>query len=305
MARALCCLLAAGSVEGSASPGRQEAGSLLARYRLEEDRAAAWRLPRRLDEISGLAMTGDGRLLAHDDEAAIVYEIDFRDGSVVKAFQLADLRNPIAGDFEGIAVVEARVYLVTSSGRLYEFAEGADGESVLFRVYATGVGRDCEIEGLAYDDGARALLLLCKEARSAELRDRLAIHRWSVDDRRLLPEARTVIREEEFARRLGSRRFHPSGIERHPVSGNYFVVAARQAAIAEVTPGGEVLAVRPLAPRRHRQAEGITFAPDGALIVSDEARGARARLTVYPPLRRAFGAPASSRHRPVGRNPRP
>lgn len=110
----------------------------------------------------------------------------------------------------------------------------------------------------------------------------MAIYRWAVDERRLVPGARAVIPESDFAERLEGKRFQPSGIERHPVSGNYFIVAARQRAVAEVSPDGRVLAVERLRARRHRQAEGITFAGDGALLLADEGAGRRARLTVYP-----------------------
>ena len=256
-------------------------GVRLEDYGLRADEAAPRELPRRLREISGLAMTADHRLLAHNDEAGIVFEIDVRDGSVVKEFHLADLADPVADDFEGIAVADGWIYLVTSAGRLYECREGADGESVLFQVYATGAGRDCEIEGLAYDDGRRELVLMCKNARSDDLFGNLAMVRWSTDEKALRGE-RAVVPVGDFARRIGANRFQPSGIERHPVSGNYFVVAARQAAIAEVTPGGQVLGVRRFEAPWHRQAEGIAFAPDGALIVADEGGRARATLTVYP-----------------------
>ena len=254
----------------------------LGSYELEAETAAHWKLPGRLREISGLAMTKDGRLLAHNDERGIVYEIDFRDGSIEKAFQLADTANPVAGDFEGIAAAGERIYLVTSSGRLYECTEGADRESVLFNAYATGVGRDCEIEGLAYDGSLRALLLMCKGARSADLEGKLAIYHWSIDEKQLSENPRTVIPVIEFSRPIAETKFQPSGIERHPASGNYFVVAARQRAIAEITPGGKVLAVRQFPARWHRQIEGITFAADNTLIVADEGAGKKAGVTLYP-----------------------
>ena len=141
----------------------------LASYSLAAETATHWKLPRRLAEISGLAMTMDNRLLAHNDEKGVIYEINYRQGSVVKAFQLADMATPVADDFEGIATVDDQVYLVTSAGRLYECGEGADGESVLFTSYATGVGRDCEIEGLAYDESRRVLVLMCKNPRKGRL----------------------------------------------------------------------------------------------------------------------------------------
>ena len=260
-------------------------------YDLKVETATHWKLPGRLEEISGLAMTLDNRLLAHNDEKGVIYEIDYRNGLIVKAFQLADIAAPVADDFEGIATVDDQVYLVTSSGRLYECSEGADGESVLFNIYATGVGRDCEIEGLAYDASLRALLLMCKDSRRADLKDQLAIYHWLTDEKRLSKNAHTVIPVIEFSRHIEGKKFQPSGIERHPVSGNYFVVAARQRAIVEITPGGQVIAAKQFPTQRHSQAEGITFAADGTLIIADEGAGKKARLTLYPVFEKsAIGA---------------
>ena len=251
-------------------------------YTLNEDTATHWKLPEHLEEVSGLAMTGDNRLLSHNDERGVIFEIDYQNGSIAKSFQLSDMKNPVASDFEGIATIDDQIYLVTSSGRLYESREGTAGESVLFNVYTTGVGRDCEIEGLAYDESKRVLLLMCKDARSADMEGQLAIYHWSIDEKQLSEDAHTIIPVAEFSQHIKGKKFQPSGIERHPISGNYFIVAARQGAIAEITPGGKVVAVREFPAQWHRQVEGITFAADGTLIVSDEGAGKRARLTLYP-----------------------
>ena len=267
------------SEQTSASSG---GGSSLKGYPLDPETATHWKLPRELEEVSGLAMTADNRLLAHNDERAIVFEIDYRSGSIVKSFQLSDTKFPVAGDFEGIAATDDRIYLVSSSGRLFEFREGSAGESVLFNVYTTGIGRDFEIEGLAYDRGLRVLLLMCKEARSLEAEGKVAIYKWSTDERQMKENGRILIPVKEFARHIKGRKFHPSGIERHPVTGNYFVVAARQAAIAEISPDGQVVVVRKFSAKWHRQVEGIAFAADGTLIVADEGAGRKGRLTLYP-----------------------
>ncbi len=251
-------------------------------YTLNEETATHMKLPTYLEEISGLAMTRDNRLLAHNDERGVIFEIDYRNGSIAKAFQLTDMKNPVASDFEGIATIDEQIYLVTSSGRIYECREGIAGESVLFNVYTTGVGRDCEIEGLAYDESKRALLLMCKDARSADMEGQLAVYHWSIDDKQLSVDAHTVIPVIEFSQHIKGKKFQPSGIERHPMSGNYFIVAARQGAIAEITPRGQIIAVREFPAQWHRQIEGIAFAADGTLIVSDEGAGRKARLTLYP-----------------------
>lgn len=251
-------------------------------YDLEVETATHWKLPGRLKEISGLAMTLDNRLLAHNDEKGVIHEIDYKNGIILKAFQLTDMKNPVNGDFEGIATVSDQIYLVTSSGRIYEGSRGTDGESVLYNIYTTGVGRDYEIEGLAYDASQRALLLMCKEARSAELKEQLVIYHWSIDEKQLMENAHIVIPVIEFTRHIGGKEFQPSGIERHAASGNYFVVASRQKAIVEITPDGQVVAAKQFPAQWHRQTEGITFAADGALIIADEGAGGKAGLTVYP-----------------------
>ena len=251
-------------------------------YDLKVETATHWKLPGRLEEISGLAMTLDNHLMAHNDEKAVIHEIDYQNGVIVKAFQLADIKNPENDDFEGIATVKDQVYLVTSSGRIYEGSRGAEGESVLYNIYATGVGRDYEIEGLAYDATQQVLLLMCKDARRADLKEQLVIYHWSIDEKQLVADAHIVIPVIEFTRYIGGKEFQPSGIERHPVSGNYFVIAARQGAIAEVTPAGQVVAARQFPAQWHRQPEGITFTADGTLIIADEGSGKKARLTLYP-----------------------
>ncbi len=256
------------------------AGSVLEDYRLDAGNAKYWELPGRLREISGLAMTRDHRLLAHNDEEGLLFEIDLQNGSTHGKFELADSRGRIEDDFEGIAVTEDRIYLVSSSGKLYEFEE-EDVESVLFSTHATGTGRHCEVEGLAYDAKRKDLLLLCKEPRSEDLRGKVAVFRWSTEAKRSRPEPPLVIPESDFGRHLGDDRFRPSGIELHPVTGHYFIVAAAQDAIAEVTPEGQVVSVTRLDARWHRQTEGVAFDPEGALILADEGGRGNGRLTMY------------------------
>ena len=268
------------SASASSTTARWEPLSL-ANYDLDEP-ARHIKLTKRLQEISGLAMLPENRLLAHDDERGVVVEIDYRDGSIVKDFAIGNRRGAIADDFEGIAAAEGRLYLVSSSGRLYEFDEGADGTTVLYKLYETGIGRYYEIEGLAYNPDQRALILVSKNPRNSKQAGLITIYRWSLSTRRLVEDGSILIEASALASRIDRKRFQPSGIERHPVSGNYFVVAARQRAIAEITPQGAVLTVRELEAGRHRQAEGIAFASDSTMVIADEGAGKRATLSFYP-----------------------
>lgn len=254
----------------------------LADYNLDTKLATRWKLPLLLQEISGLAMTPDNRLWGHNDEKGIIFELDIITGGIVKAFAMSDYHKAIVDDFEGIAVADSHFYLVTSSGRIYECEEGKASQAVFFTLYATGVGRDFEIEGLAYSPSNRTLLLMGKNPRKKALKDQIMIYSWSIDTKMLVKNAHITIPTSHFSRHLKSNKFQPSGIERHPDTGNYFIVAARQRAIAEITPAGQVLMVREL-PKWHHQSEGIAFSANGSLIISDEGSKKRARLTLYPP----------------------
>jgi uncharacterized protein YjiK len=233
-----------------------------------------------MSEISGLTTTPDDRVWAHDDEWGIIYQLDPSDGEIGKVFALGD--RTVKGDFEGIAFAEDRFYLVDSDGRIYEGQEGADDERVLYNTYETRVGRSCEVEGLEFDPIDRALLLLCKRPRVKALEDYVGIFRWSLDARALMPDP-VLVPLDPLAEGVDEKRFNPSGLARNPSTGTYFMIAALQRGIAEITLEGEVLAVRRLPKDLHRQAEGITFMSNAILLIADEGAGKRARLTIYRP----------------------
>jgi uncharacterized protein YjiK len=253
--------------------------SALAGYAIAKGGDARWELPDALREISGLAATSDGRVFAHADERALIVELDVRRQRVAKTFAMG--RQGVRGDFEGIAVADGRFWLVTSDGILYESGEGANGAHVAFRTYDTGVGTQCEVEGLAYDPVAVALLLACKTPRVRALRGMVAVFTWSTQRRALVSRSGLRVRADLLARSAGVSTFHPSGIERDPTTGHWLLVAAGERAVVEIAPDGRVIAGAALSRRGHRQAEGIAIASDRTLLIGDEGAGRRATLTAY------------------------
>ena len=239
-----------------------------------------WRLPKRLREISGLALTSDERLLAIEDEKAIIYELDYDDGHIVKAFALG--KPTLRGDFEGIAVAGDYAYLARSDGFILRFKEGEDGERVPYERFDTGLSGECEFEGLEATADGRHLMLLCKERKKKASVKSLAL--FLIDARSLAVEKNQTVLLDEAAilNHLRLSRIKPSGLARHPATGTLIIVAARQMALIEVTPLGELKDARilPLA-TRHRQSEGIAITTDGRLLLADEGGSKKARLAVY------------------------
>ena len=226
-------------------------------------------------------MTDDGRLLAVDDERAIIYELDYVEGGLVKAFALG--KPVIRGDFEGLAAMGDRVFLMTSEGEIVAAPEGEDGERVSYERYKTEVDSECEFEGLAEDRAKRELLLLCKNVLKKASIEALAIFPWSVDREQIDADRVIELPVAAIAQAIRMRKLHPSGIVVDPTSGNLLVVAAREQALIELDGEGRLIDARrlPLA-SRHPQAEGIALGP-GRLFIADEGGNGRARLSVYRP----------------------
>ena len=268
---------------GTLAAGALTSPSALAGYAIAKGGDARWELPDVLREISGLATMPDGRLFAHADERALIVELDVRRQRVAKTFAMG--RQGVRGDFEGIAVVGDRFWLVTSDGILHESAEGANGADVPFRTYDTGIGSQCEVEGLAYDPATAALMLACKTPRARALRGTVTVFSWSIQRRALVGRGGLRVRADSLARRAGVSTFSPSGIERDPTTGHWLIIAARERAIVEIAPDGRIVAAAALSRRGHGQAEGIAIAADRTLLIADEGAKRRGTLTTYRHVR--------------------
>ena len=253
----------------------------LTRYHFGAPPTDRWELPKGLHEVSGLAADSAGRIFAHGDEEAVVYQLDPANHRVVKKFSFG--RPAVRGDFESIALVGGQVVLATSDGVLYSGPEGADGESVPFTVQPTGAGRVCEVEGMAPVPSEGALLFACKTPRTRAVHGHFAVLRWSLERKALDRHPAIFIPLADLARAAQVSDFHASELLRLPAGDRYLVLAGREHAIAELSASGAVIAGARLRVRDHPQAEGLALEPDGSLLMADEGGSGRGTLSVYRP----------------------
>jgi uncharacterized protein YjiK len=242
-----------------------------------DEPVAMWLMPPELNEISGLALTDDGRLLAHDDELARVFEVDPRKGVIVKSFMLG---KGLKGDFEGITVVGQDIYMTLSNGRLYRFREGANNSSVPFTTFDLRLGKECEFEGVAYDRDSAQLVLPCKTVKLKHLEDEMVIYKWKIGSKDSTGISMMSVELSEVIGTNKWKKFRPSDITIDPVTGNYVIISSLEKGIVVVTPSGDVVSSQPL-PGKHHQAEGVAITKDNLLIISDEATSKPAAITLY------------------------
>ncbi len=234
-------------------------------------------LPHALREISGLAFSADGRLWAHDDESGRIYRLDPLTGAVLARWSLA---GEPKDDYEGVAVVGQELWLQTSSGVLYRMPLPEAAGELRYTTVSTGLGRRCELEGLAWDRIGGVLLLPCKEP-VANGHEGLVIFRWDPLAGRLGQPDRLTVDPKVLSRIAGVRRFAPSSVEVDDASGHLLVLSGRHHALLELDASGAAAGFRQLDARRHPQAEGLTLTPGGDLLISDEGGSGRATLATY------------------------
>ena len=240
-------------------------------YHAEPDTVRA--LPVALHEISGLALHR-GLLLAHDDELGRVYSINPASGAVAV---MATLQGPIRDDFEGIAVLGDTIWLMTSAGRLYGVRARATSTPAPFVLRQTGIGKRCELEGLAADETNGVLLLPCKILPKNA--GGLVVYRWDVARGEVAVPA-TISAAAGDLKRAGGQRMRPTAVEMVPRSNHLMLLSSIPPALVEVGATGTVLGYASLG-ARHAQAEGLAIATNGDLYVSDEGGNGLATLSIY------------------------
>jgi uncharacterized protein YjiK len=255
------------------------------------------KLPKELWELSGLAMTDDGRLFGHDDEKSVIYQIDYFNGKIVKKFSLG--KKTLKKDFEGIAIVDNVFYLVASNGEIYEFLEGENKSSVPFKIYKTKLNSKNNVEGLCYDPDTESLLLACKGNPGKDYEGKRAVYSFSLSEKKLKKKPRFLIsieevnkfNESDFAQKLGDfflltdDKFAPSGIEKHLQENSFFILSSQGRKIVEISENGDIIGVIFLDKEHHNQPEGITFSKKISLLIGDEGGSGKGKITRYPAAR--------------------
>jgi len=265
-------MLYLGTVAGLALP-RQADTPLLARchYRGQPDSVRA--LPASLQEISGLAIHG-GVLLAHDDELGRIYTINPLTGTVTT---FATLRGPIYDDFEGIAVLGDTVWLMTSSGRLYGVKATASRAPVAYALYHTGLGKRCELEGLAADAANGVLLLPCKALPKNG--PGMLVYRWHAAKRTLATPMAVSVTAKTM-KKAGAPSLRPSAVEVVPGGDHLLVLSSSPQALLELDGAGVPQGYIRL-PSSHAQPEGLAIGANGDIFISDEGQNRTGTLSVY------------------------
>jgi uncharacterized protein YjiK len=247
-----------------------------------------WQLPAELRDISGLAIFNETTITAVQDEDARIYLIDKLSGKVLSKHDFGK-----KGDYEGITMVDSTAWVLKSNGNLYRVENFRKPHPVVTR-YKTPLTSANNAEGLAYDPQTHSLLIACKGKPNLEKGEKYkgfkAIYSFDLDELSLstTPAYLIDLSVIEAFRASGAVRefyikatkksglisdalfFEPSGIAIHPHNNHLYVISHTAKLLLMISREGIITEIKKLPPRLFNQPEGICFANDGTMHISNE-----------------------------------
>ena len=254
-------------------PDAAVAAPLPVPYRLDAPDAVV-PLPAELQEVSGLTLLPSGRVGAVEDETGTIYEVDPATGTVLTRESFGG-----RGDYEGVELTPDAVWVLRSDGDLYRTRRGPGG-AVDVEKFETHLATRNDTEGLGYDAAAGRLLIACKEDPGDDLKGVRAVYAFDLETLELSPRPAFTL---DRSRVDGDDLFKPSALAVHPTTGQIYVLSSVRKALAVVDPDGTLLAVVALPPTLYPQPEGIAFAVDGTLFISNEGPVGAGTLLRFTP----------------------
>lgn len=251
-------------------------------------------LPAELREVSGLTALDQHTVACLQDEAATLYIVDLRDGHILE-------RHPFAGpgDMEGITRVEDIIFALRSDGLVYRLArtgsrfEAADSFNLMLP--------HRNIEGLGHDPVDGRVLVAPKDNPKGgpDLRDKREVFAFDPATFTLQMQpvltfsVKQVLRAAKAdgvdlpARTTGkgkdapALKFRMSSIAVQPGTGRYFILSAVDQTLLVLDRSGQYISLYLLDPTLLPKPEGLTFLPDGDLLISTEGKSGPARIAQF------------------------
>jgi len=247
-------------------------------------------LPNSLVEISGLSFDASANvLIGHDDELGILYFIDFEGKRIDSKLKIGDI-----GDYEGVELVDDKVYLINSQGDVIEHVIGELGiEDERSRKFKTGLNASNNVEGLCYQEGKLLIALkgipeLLKEQNFSGSR---AVYTYSLVEDEINTEPLMLFSYDKlrsfFKGRISSqlekrlKAFAPSGIAIHPETQDIFILSFKGSLMLICDGAGVIKEIYELDQQDHRQPEGICFDKENRLYIANEGRKSKPVIHRY------------------------
>jgi uncharacterized protein YjiK len=233
-----------------------------------------------LNEISGIVMTSDSTLLAIADSKEKIIQIN------INTKQLKDYSGKVTGpdsDLEDIERVDSTVYLLMSKGIIKEVPPGVK-DTAGVKSYELPLSGNNDFETLYYDSTAKGLILLCKTCALEKGTGFRTAYRFDLQTKTFDSTAFFTIKKADVEKLLKSTdaKFDPSSAAIHPINKRLYILSSAGNLLVITDTRGKVIEAYSLNPDDFPQAEGIAFAPNGDMYITNEGKYGKATLLFFP-----------------------
>ncbi len=223
-------------------------------------------LGKHLHEISGMAyISGSGLILGENDEKGDIFSFDFKN----KNDKVGKVKFGGKGDYEDIVYTDSAVYMLISSGTIVKVL--TKDSSFATQEFTLSAEKN-EFETLYLGADKRSLIMLCKECAREKKTGIRAAYRFDLATNSFAPIPVYTIAIADIQRMLNDNEalFKPSAAAINPVTGKLFILASVGKLLVIADTYGKPEQVFRLDPKLYNQPEGMTFAPNGDLYISNE-----------------------------------
>lgn len=244
------------------------------------DKPSHVKLKDELDEISGIFYyPKDTSVFAINDEAGYLYKIYLRDKVEIARWRFSD-----GADYEDICLVDSTFYALHSNADLTIFKITSPETVDAVEVKSPFSGKN-DFETLYYDATLDKLILICKDCKQD---DNGSVSAFSFDreTKNYSSTPAYQIKAEEVLQNTEpkEKKFKASAAAIHPITKELYVISSVNKALVVAETTGKIKKIIPLDPKLFKQPEGITFSPEGHLLISNEhAEVGAANILVFKP----------------------
>lgn len=238
-----------------------------------------WEMPEDLDEISGINYLSKDKVACVQDEEGIIYIYNLSTNVVDKKVNFSK-----AGDYEGIAIVDSTAYILESNGKLHRVEHFMDSTFTTSEIQTPFSGKN-NMESLTFDKENNRLLLAVKD-KDPNSKAYKGIYAFDLNTQSMEKEAVYKIPMDDPIfdsnnskdKKSKAKGYYPSDIAINPIDGNIYILEGKNPQLLIMDRNGKLLRLHKLYQKSFPQPEGITFAPDGTLYISNEGKKGEANI---------------------------
>jgi len=269
-----------------------------AKYNLENP-TLSLKLSRELKEISGICYFDENRAIAIQDELAVLYYLSLTDGAITDSIEFGE-----DGDYEGITINDENIFVLRSDGYIFMIPRKANDNSQVKKLN-TFLDNRYDCEGICYNPQSKNLLISCKENPDEGQESVRNIYSFSLKNEVLDKNPLFGIRLSDIKNYLDNATensdsdelkehfedanedfFYPSDIAVHPLTGDIYVCSAKVISLLMVIgQDGKIKNMQLIPEEILPQTEGISFKPNGDLILCSEGKAKEERLFIFNTLK--------------------